>query len=180
MTVLNIGKGALASEVASIKWVGLDTVIKNLNKEIEEIKGRTVKGLLQAGLRVKADAQRITPVDTGNLKSSAYVLWGGGGRSVQQIGEAVLKDQEQHDQILSERTNKLSSFNDPFAEVGYTANYALKVHEGIRSKKGKLVSHVKIDKEKGAVQIGQAKFLEQSFNQNKDYILNVIKRNAFK
>lgn len=56
------------------KLTGMDTVLRNLNREIGKIKGRTIQGLLKAGLLVQGDAQRQTPVDTGALKSSAYTV----------------------------------------------------------------------------------------------------------
>lgn len=51
---------------------GLDKVMANLNKEIAKIKGRSIAGLLAGGLIIQAEAQRRVPVDTGNLKGSAF------------------------------------------------------------------------------------------------------------
>lgn len=51
---------------------GLERVIRNINAEVKKIEGRTTAGLLAAGLKVQAEAQRRTPVDTGNLRASAY------------------------------------------------------------------------------------------------------------
>lgn len=51
---------------------GLERVFANLNREVSKVKGRTVAGLLAGGLIIQAEAQRRTPVDTGNLKGSAY------------------------------------------------------------------------------------------------------------
>lgn len=51
---------------------GLEKVMSNLNREIGKIKGRTIAGLLAGGLIIQAEAQRRVPVDTGNLKGSAY------------------------------------------------------------------------------------------------------------
>jgi len=191
MAVVNIGKGR--TDVASVEWQGLEKVLGNLNKEISKIEGATVGGLLEAALLIKGDAQRITPVDTGNLKASAYVIWGGGKRSVksrsnpifrQKIGKRgsaerftnIARIAGEHEAIINQR--KKHSFT-PFAEVGYTAHYAAAVHERLGS------SHAKIDKVgKGRfatyrfVQAGQAKFLEQSFVQNERRVLGIIKRRA--
>ena len=51
---------------------GLSQIERNLNKEIKKIKGRTKAGLWQAALLVRAQSQRLTPVDIGNLKGSAF------------------------------------------------------------------------------------------------------------
>lgn len=54
------------------KLEGVDIVLRNLNKEIQGIDNRTRSGLGAAALVVKADALKETPVDTGNLRQSAY------------------------------------------------------------------------------------------------------------
>lgn len=51
---------------------GGDIALKNLNKEIEKIINRSAKGLTVAALRIRRTSQLKTPVDTGNLKASAY------------------------------------------------------------------------------------------------------------
>ena len=191
---LNIGRGA--SNVASIHWEGIDKVIKNINKEIEKLEKVTVQGLLEAALLVKGDAQRITPVDTGNLKASAYVIWGGGkspvksqsnptfSRSKGRKGSAkrfakvagMQSDIAQHNAVLNQRKKPSTNL---YAEVGFTARYALQVHERTGA------SHVKRGKVKlfgknvnAKLQIGQAKFLEQAFVQNRNKILAIIIRRA--
>lgn len=52
-------------------------IIPRLNRAIRRIRGRNIQGMLAAGAFIKLEAQRRTPVDTGNLKSSAYVDRGG-------------------------------------------------------------------------------------------------------
>jgi hypothetical protein len=59
--------------MAKTVLVGGDRVIATLNKEISQIRGATYEGLYQAGLLVKARSVVKTPVDTGNLRGSAYV-----------------------------------------------------------------------------------------------------------
>jgi len=73
-------------------------ILTNLTREIRGIKNRTKAGVHAAGLLVKSRALPKTPVKTGNLRNSAYVI--------------------------SEDTKR-----GPVAEVGYTASYAVFVHE---------------------------------------------------
>ena len=54
------------------KVSGLSKILTNLDKQIAKIEGNTMAGLLEAGLQVQRVAQERTPVDTGNLKNSAY------------------------------------------------------------------------------------------------------------
>jgi len=79
---------------------GVDIVLKNLNTEIRKIKNRSEAGLLKAGLLVQKKAQEMAPVDTGNLKASAYT------ESIKRFG-----------------------FRGPGVQVSFTASYASAVHE---------------------------------------------------
>lgn len=56
--------------MAKIK--GLSQVLKNLNKEIDEIEGDTFDGLKAAGLFVKGEAVERAPVEFGILRNSAF------------------------------------------------------------------------------------------------------------
>ncbi len=58
--------------MATKRIEGLDTVLRNLNREISKIKGKTKIGIIKATLLVKREAMKITPVDTGNLVNSAF------------------------------------------------------------------------------------------------------------
>ncbi len=98
----------MARKFYAYKFTGLKRVQANLNKEIMGIKGRTKAGLWQAALIIQRRSMELTPVDTTNLKGSAYTqVWalpGGFGAG---------------------------------AEIGYTAEYAEHVHEIQASHKGK-------------------------------------------
>ena len=61
----------------AVKITGAKTVQFNLNKEILKIRGRTKAGLRAAALIVKRDSVKITPIDTSNLRGSAYTETGG-------------------------------------------------------------------------------------------------------
>jgi hypothetical protein len=87
---------------------GFDNVMKNLNKEIKAIKDRTQAGLIQATIIVRRSTEKtepLTPVDTGNLRAS----WFTNSPSV----------------VTSVR---------PSVDMGYSANYAIYVHEMIDKK----------------------------------------------
>lgn len=51
---------------------GQEAVIANLNKEIRALDNRNRAGLAEAALIVKRESMIRTPVDTGNLKGSAF------------------------------------------------------------------------------------------------------------
>lgn len=189
-----LDRGFSRAKVASIKWIGIDKVLKNLNKEIEKIKGRTVQGMLHAGMVVKADSMKLTPVDTGNLRGSTYVVWGGGGARIKSLSEGVFKTGKsksadkvavEHSSKLANRVSSNGAIQYPFAEVGLTAFYSAFVHENMKAshKKVDIVGTTTVKKKKfgivgGIFQAGQAKFLEQAFIQNAKRILRIIEQRA--
>ena len=116
--------------MSSVKITGERDVLKNISDQIERMDKVTMKGLLEAGLLVQGVAQGRTPVDTGNLKGTAY-------------------------------TRKAQN-GDLSVEVGYTADYALVVHEDMEA------HH----------ENGQAKFLTSTLHDEESRVLNIISRNA--
>jgi len=57
---------------AAGKVEGLETVMANLNRAVNDIEGGTLAGLLEAGHAIERSAKGRVPVDTGNLKNSGY------------------------------------------------------------------------------------------------------------
>ena len=51
---------------------GLETVMRNLNAEINRMEGATLAGLLAGGLVVQRAAQKNVPVEYGDTRASAY------------------------------------------------------------------------------------------------------------
>ena len=78
-----------------------DTVVKNLNKEIKKIEGKTMVGLI-AGvaflIKDMYETQPYIPKEFGNLRNSWF-------------------------------TNPIKSENKPIVIMGFSANYAAFVHE---------------------------------------------------
>ena len=77
---VDIGRGR--TNAGQIKWKGLDKVLRNLNAMTGKIHGKTRKGMTIVTLKIRRDAQILTPVDTGNLRASAYTIVGGGKKRV--------------------------------------------------------------------------------------------------
>jgi hypothetical protein len=127
---------------------GLDTVMRNLNREVKGIKGRTLAGLYEAGLKVQASAQRRVPVDTGNLKASAYTRKDPGGQ--------------------------------PQVEVGFTAAYAVFVHENLEMKLKGVPRTSGSGKGRYWDPQGRAgpKFLQNAVSENVRNILAIVQKTA--
>jgi hypothetical protein len=159
---------------------GLDTVLKNLNKEISKLKGNVQKGLTLAMTFIKGQSMDKTPVDVGNLRASHYLVTGDGhvsdeakgfktkypkksGKKItaSQVASAA-KVASEHQSHVSEAKANATSKRAPFAEIGCTAFYAVYVHEDLEAR------HI----------TGGAKFLERSIHENQGKILDTVKRFA--
>ena len=95
--------GLSSSTAAQRKLQGMDRVMANLHKELNQMKRGSAQGLLDAVALIHADTERtppLTPVDTGNLRSSWTT------RFFRRDKKSVII-------------------------FGYSANYALYVHEMI-------------------------------------------------
>ena len=113
-----------------------DMVMKNLNKEIKQIQGQTMKGLIRSAALIRRDMDKTSPkipVDTGNLRQSWFTT------------------------PYPHKTKRALI-------MGFSANYALKVHEEVGTN----------FQRPGA----GAKFFEASLNRNHKQILNIIKQEA--
>lgn len=83
---------------------GIDTVLANLNKEIEKIEGRSIQGMIKAAIVIRRSMDKtppLIPVDHGHLRGSYYTDAG-------------------HDKQ-----------GNPTLEIGFTAMYAWWVHENV-------------------------------------------------
>jgi hypothetical protein len=65
---------------------GLDEVLSNLNREVARIEGASMTGLLEAGFLVQRASQKLVPIDTGNLRASAYTRKAQGGELAVEVG----------------------------------------------------------------------------------------------
>lgn len=147
--------------MAVAKIVGLDNVLKNLNKEIMKIENRTLGGLIKAAAYIRKDMDRqvpVIPVDTGNLRASWYV-----------------------------KPYRMKS-NLPVVQIGFSASYAWFVHEMIGANFAGEMSKVKwsvktgrpTEKSKKFYRRAGAgpKFLEAALKRNVAIILGIIRDNV--
>ncbi len=148
------------------RFVGVEKVLANLNREIKKIENRTQAGLTAAGLFVRGEAQERTPVDTGNLRNSAYTITPG-GRTIR-AGSVSFSGPQAEGLIAGHKTAieaaagiaaKLKG--EMYAEIGFTAFYAVFVHE--------------IQK---TYNVGDWKYLERALFDNQAKILQIIKDKA--
>lgn len=114
------------------KVTGLQAVLGNLKRVKGDVANGVERGVVKAGLALQRASQKVVPVDTGNLKGSAF-------------------------------TKKEGTGFETDAIVGYTAGYAIFVHEDLEAQhaEGK-----------------QAKFLEGPARELAPQLVEIIRKEA--
>lgn len=129
-----------------MKMSGLEEAMKDINEAISQFKDISQAAFWEAGLGVQASAQRrLTPsVVTGNLRASAYTR---SAKEIKRIDDSNFNPLK-NESVPNDRLGAIG------VEVGFTANYALWVHENMEGR--------------------SPKFLETAAMQNKDNIVKII------
>jgi hypothetical protein len=111
----------------------LRKVMKQLTEAAATIKTTSVQGLIEAAILVRRDMEKTapkTPIDTGNLKHSFFIttVLGTDGKGNFK-GENSGEMKSNHEQVTGEAKAIVEAHHNPTLIMGYSANYALWVHE---------------------------------------------------
>jgi hypothetical protein len=170
------------------KIVGLEEVVANLNREMSAIEGACLRGLVNAGIEIKRDAQKLTPVVVGNLRNSAYVT---SPKRVEAGVSPDFKDGDkpglavrlaaEHAASVASSVLECRSTTRPEVHVGYSAYYAPWVHENPRAGAtgGRSPAGYKYREGTYSV-VGQCKFLQAAIENNVAKILSIVATYASK
>jgi len=158
---------------------GMDIVLSNLNREILKIKGRSLKGLIEASIIVHRDMDKTAPtipIDLGNLRQSRFTVTAKGvedGRSPNFKGENATEMASEHSSTIAETRSlaQAASAQGPVLMMGFSANYAMWVHEML----GANFRQPKKGARRGSP---GAKFFEASLKRNKALTLETIRINV--
>lgn len=121
---------------------GMKEFMRELNSEIRKLKGRTHRGLIEAAIELWREAEPGTPIDTSNLNHSFFIVSfktdgnqaPGATKSGEFKGEDAGKLKGDHAkviQVASGAAKDLGSDTEPIVIFGYSANYAVFVHENV-------------------------------------------------
>lgn len=150
---------------------GFDKVLVNLQQEIKKIEGRSLKGLIRGGIIIIRDTDKTppkVPIDEGNLRASRFMVTSKGdnpeGKSPRFKGENAGELNTGHDVTIAESKSKATKSKMPGVVLGFSAKYAMPVHEAVD----------KTFKRPGS----GAKFLEASLKRNSKKVLQVIAEEA--
>ena len=134
---------------------GLDEALERLDAEIGKIQGLAQAGLWEAGLQtMRASQKRLTAQIyskgsqggyrlTGNLRASGYVR--ANAATTRPAGDKLIGSQNE-----SVPSDKLPPIG---VELGYTAVYALYVHEDMEGRGAKFLENVILENEAEIIEI---------------------------
>ena len=145
----------------TVRLEGLDNVMQNLSKEIKAIEGRTIQGLIDACIIVWRDMEGDVPFDLGNLRASFFIVTSLGEHAGMEPKDAKMSTE--HMVVVSGAKALTKGGSTPVAVMGFSANYAVFVHENMEAKfrSGK-----------------KPKFFENALKRNSQKILKTIAENA--
>jgi hypothetical protein len=124
---------------ADFKLKGVDKFMRNFQQEVRGLKGRTLAGLIDAVIELQREAEPATPIDLGNLRASWFTVSVNGEEEtsidiVQFKGEDATSMKANHARVTQAAQSAIKSMSKAFRPVvmfGYTANYAVFVHENV-------------------------------------------------
>jgi hypothetical protein len=128
---------------------GLDNVLREIDAQIKDIDGATLDGLLDAGLQVQRSAQQ-------RLRPSVVTGNLRASAYTRKSGQFVRLDPSA---IEPEKNVSDPSGDIEGVEVGFTAKYAIFAHENLEGNRA-------------------PKFLENAVSENRDGILEIIRKRA--
>lgn len=160
---------------------GIDEVVAALNRKLDKLEKRTLRGLYTAGLAMMKDSMPFIPVVTGNLRNSMFISWPGGG-ALDSMNIFGYKQANVPQNLIEHQIRRLAKYksladktNSVF--IGFTAAYAVWVHEnpragktGGRSPKGR--------KYYSYSTVGQYKFFSYPLYKNMNKYVKIIKKKA--
>lgn len=169
--------------------VGMEKVLKNLNRVSRRVEGRTKSGLVQGGLLIFRDAKKMAPRDLGNLWNSGYVVWHKPALTAEEFAKQLDKLPftgiqkarltAEREQIMLEdmaKAIRAATHHEFIVVIGFTANYAIYVHEDLEaSHPAKRRTAGMTEEEIGKIKnIGEAKFLQKSLEQNAGRVIQIL------
>jgi hypothetical protein len=180
------GKGSIGKlgPVYQTKIIGLNEVLRNLNEALMGVKGRTAKGLVLAAAHMRDQTEHVppkTPEDLGNLVASWYVVStegvapdaenrSGEFKGDRKRGIKVSELRAAHNAAIGAAKAGVDAVKKrgPAVIMGYSANYALFVHEMIYAHQD-----VKWTREGSG-----PRWFEIAYKNNRDKLIQIVRDNA--
>lgn len=139
---------------------GLNRVVANLNQEIRAIEGRTLRGLLIAVAHVRAEMDSVMPM---------IPIGPTAGQVADLKKQGIYREQGTGNLRASWFAYPVNLPAGPAVICGFSANYAVYVHELLETKSGKV---------NWSRPGSGPKFFQSALRRNQDKILQIIWENA--
>lgn len=160
----------MANKMMTLKGIekAVKAIQKDLNKRVDEV---SEAGLIKASILIRnsmAKQSPIIPVDLGNLNASWYVITKGRKDVATRFVEnkrSRINFASDHSAVTSKASSKVETSPTPLLIMGFSARYAMAVHEGVSSKGNAFKYNLP--------QSG-AKFFESALWRNKEKIVEII------
>lgn len=123
--------------MATIQVTGLENLQSNLKKKIGDARHGAIKGMIKSAIMIQRATENelpITPLDYGNLRSSFFVTTAMEtpvGLNASFEGPKAMEMASEHSKTVQEANSECVSSSDLLLIMGYSANYAVWVHEMI-------------------------------------------------
>jgi len=159
----------MAKQRTGFRLEGLKEVKENLNKEIQKIEGRSLKGLIRGAIVIHRAAEPMIPVHWGNLRASWFYVTSKGDVQIEGGFEGTGSAQAQEDTRQATQkavtTAQQKGAKGAFVIIGLGANYAIFVHEAPED----------TDFQRPTAEV---KFLEKAIKRNQREVLQEIANSA--
>lgn len=151
--------------------IGVEKTIKNFTKLGRAVGRAANRGMLQGGLLIQREAQKLVPIDSGNLRASAYTLAAGlfkrpnipkfTSPSPKGFPRDVVEETYLY-WVANKEAKQYVGKNAavPRARVGFTVSYAKDVHDDLEA----------------AHNVGEAEFLLKSVLRNSPSVQTAVDR----
>ncbi len=173
-------------EESGVDFSTMEETLNNLGVEVNKIYNKTEEGMVAAMLDTLRRAMKLAPIVSGNLRASGFVIWGK-RRSPKVAANFVDSPYSgltegfmaaKHSEFIDDTRASIQDMpglNKRQGAIGFSAIYALGVHENSRSgNTGGSSPSGKPYKDGSFSKVGQWKFLETPLKET-NRILNIIK-----
>jgi len=147
---------------------GINEVLRSLRSARNNIKNKSIQGLIKSAILVRQSTEKenpLTPEHLSNLVHSFFVTTPLGvhdGKSPAWEGKSGGEMEQHHSAVISKMESEVASSKEPAMIMGYSANYALWVHE-------------MVDMNINWTRSGSGpKWFEKAISRNKDKMLKAI------
>jgi hypothetical protein len=159
----------------------MDRIVQKLNREINAIKGRSLKGLIRAQAKIRQDMDSVPPtipVDTENLRNSYFAVTStpavvaGASINFDNKNNDAIRLSNDHVAAITEQMVKaftLGKERGPQLIMGFSAYYAIYVHERPGTPAGPI---------KWTRPGSGPKFFQAALNRNARKIIQLIREEA--